>query len=74
MKRVLIPNRGEIALRIVRACEQLGLESVVAASEPDRDGLAARRADRVVVLGPGPGVRELPARRRDRAGGAGHGL
>ena len=54
MKRVLIPNRGEIALRIVRACEQLGLESVVAASEPDRDGLAARRADRVVVLGPGP--------------------
>ena len=54
MKRVLIPNRGEIALRIVRACQELDLESVVAASEPDRDGLAARRADRVVVLGPGP--------------------
>ena len=54
MKRVLIPNRGEIALRIVHACRRLGLESVVAASEPDRDGLAARRADRVVVLGPGP--------------------
>ncbi len=54
MKRVLIPNRGEIALRIVRACRELGLESVVGASEPDRDGLAARRADRVVVLGPGP--------------------
>jgi acetyl-CoA carboxylase, biotin carboxylase subunit len=54
MKRVLIPNRGEIALRIVSACEQLGVDSVIAASEPDRDGLAARRADRVVVLGPGP--------------------
>ncbi len=54
MKRVLIPNRGEIALRIVRACHELGLECVVAASAPDRDGLAARRADRVVVLGPGP--------------------
>jgi acetyl-CoA carboxylase biotin carboxylase subunit len=54
MKRVFIPNRGEIALRIVRACAELGLESVVGASEPDRDGLAARRADRVVVLGPGP--------------------
>jgi acetyl-CoA carboxylase biotin carboxylase subunit len=54
MKRVLIPNRGEIALRIVRACRELGLESVVGASETDRDGLAARDADRVVVLGPGP--------------------
>ncbi|HET9104127.1 MAG TPA: biotin carboxylase N-terminal domain-containing protein [Solirubrobacteraceae bacterium] len=54
MKRVFIPNRGEIALRIVRACAQLGLESAVGASAPDRDGLAARRADRVVVLGPGP--------------------
>jgi acetyl-CoA carboxylase, biotin carboxylase subunit len=54
LKRVLIPNRGEIALRIVRACHELGLECVVAASAPDRDGLAARRADRVVVLGPGP--------------------
>jgi acetyl-CoA carboxylase, biotin carboxylase subunit len=54
MKRVLIPNRAEIALRIVRACRELGFESVVGASEPDRDGLAARDADRVVVLGPGP--------------------
>ena len=54
MNRVFIPNRGEIALRIVSACAELGLESVVGASEPDRDGLAARRADRVVVLGPGP--------------------
>jgi acetyl-CoA carboxylase biotin carboxylase subunit len=54
VRRVFIPNRGEIALRIVGACRELGLESVVGASEPDRDGLAARRADRVVCLGPGP--------------------
>ncbi len=54
IKRVFIPNRGEIALRIVHACRKLGLESVVGASKPDRDGLAARDADRVVVLGPGP--------------------
>ncbi|HEY2258757.1 MAG TPA: biotin carboxylase N-terminal domain-containing protein [Solirubrobacteraceae bacterium] len=54
MKRVLIPNRGEIALRIIRACRELGLECVVGASQADRDGLAARQADRVVVLGPGP--------------------
>jgi acetyl-CoA carboxylase, biotin carboxylase subunit len=53
-KRVFIPNRGEIALRIVRACRELGLESVVGCSDVDRDGLAARTADRAVVIGPGP--------------------
>ena len=54
MKRVFIPNRGEIALRIVDACRKLGHESVVGFSEADRDGLAARQADRAVCLGPGP--------------------
>jgi acetyl-CoA carboxylase biotin carboxylase subunit len=51
---VFIPNRGEIAVRIVNACRELGLESVVGCSEVDRDGLAARSADRAVCLGPGP--------------------
>ena len=64
MRRVFIPNRGEIAVRIVNACHKLGLECVVGASEPDMKGLAARIADRVVCIGPGPGVRELPALRR----------
>ena len=54
MKRVFIPNRGEIALRIVRACRELDLESVVGCSDIDRDGLAARSADDVVTIGPGP--------------------
>jgi acetyl-CoA carboxylase biotin carboxylase subunit len=54
MKRVFVANRGEIALRIVRACRELGLESVVGCSDVDRDGLAARSADRAVVIGPGP--------------------
>jgi acetyl-CoA carboxylase biotin carboxylase subunit len=54
MKRVLIANRGEIALRIIRACRELGLESVVGCSDVDRDGPAARQADRAVVIGPGP--------------------
>jgi acetyl-CoA carboxylase, biotin carboxylase subunit len=52
LRRVLIANRGEIALRIVRAAKSLGLETVLAASAADRDSLAAREADRVVTLGP----------------------
>jgi len=54
LRRVLIANRGEIALRVVRAAKSLGLETVLAASAADRDSLAAREADRVVVLGPAP--------------------
>jgi len=54
IKRVFVANRGEIALRIVSACQELGLETVVGVSEVDRDGLAARRADRAVCIGPAP--------------------
>lgn len=50
--KVLIANRGEIAVRIVRACRKLGLKSVVAVSEADRDGLAAHMADASVCVGP----------------------
>ncbi len=57
LHRVLIPNRGEIALRIVRASRALGIESVVAASSADRASLAAQEADRVVVIGPPPARR-----------------
>ena len=53
MKRVLIANRGEIAVRILRSCHALGLEAYVATSEADRDSLAARIADRAVCIGPG---------------------
>jgi acetyl-CoA carboxylase biotin carboxylase subunit len=52
--RVFVANRGEIALRIVRACRKLGLECVVGASEIDVDGPAARIADRLVCIGPAP--------------------
>ncbi len=54
MRRVFIANRGEIALRIIRACREHGLETVVGASEADRDALAARQADRAVCIGPAP--------------------
>jgi acetyl-CoA carboxylase biotin carboxylase subunit len=53
-KRILVANRGEIAVRVVRACQQLGIESVVAVSEADRDSLAARMATRAVCIGPAP--------------------
>jgi acetyl-CoA carboxylase biotin carboxylase subunit len=51
-RRILIANRGEIAVRVVRACESLGIESVVAVSAADRDSLAARLATRAVCIGP----------------------
>jgi len=54
IKRVFVANRGEIALRIVNACEALGIETVVGTSDADRDGLAACRADRAVCIGPAP--------------------
>ena len=52
LRRILVANRGEIALRIVRAARSLGMETVLAASVADRDSVAAREADRMVVIGP----------------------
>jgi acetyl-CoA carboxylase biotin carboxylase subunit len=52
--RVFIANRGEIAVRIIRACRAAGLECVIGVSAADRDGLGAELADRAVVLGPAP--------------------
>ena len=54
LARVFIANRGEMAVRIVRACRALGLECVVGASQIDMDGMAAELADRVVCIGPSP--------------------
>lgn len=52
IRRVLVANRGEIAVRIIRACFDEGIESVLACSAADTDTLAARLADQVVVIGP----------------------
>jgi acetyl-CoA carboxylase biotin carboxylase subunit len=52
VSRVFVANRGEIALRIVNACRALGVETVAAYSEADKDSLPARAADRAVSIGP----------------------
>ena len=54
IRRVLIANRGEIAVRILRACHALGMKGIAAVSEADQDSLVARLADGVAVIGPPP--------------------
>ncbi|MBS0189927.1 MAG: acetyl-CoA carboxylase biotin carboxylase subunit [Phycisphaerales bacterium] len=53
-KRVLIANRGEIALRIMRACREMGVETVCVYSTADKDAPYLRLADRAICIGPGP--------------------
>ena len=54
---MFIANRGEIAVRVIRACSDLGIETVLGVSEADRDSLGARLATRAVCLGPAPSSR-----------------
>ncbi len=54
MKKILIANRGEIALRIIRTCHEMGLRTVAVCSTADRDALHVRFADEAVCIGPPP--------------------
>ena len=56
MRRLLIANRGEIALRVVRACRALGIQTVAVHSEADRHQMHLRFADQTVCIGPAPAV------------------
>jgi len=56
-RRVLIANRGEIAQRIIRACRELGIESVAIYSEADADAIHLRQADETICVGPAPGAK-----------------
>ncbi len=55
--RILIANRGEIALRVVRACKELGVEVVCVYSEADRNAIYLKQADYAVCIGPGPAAK-----------------
>jgi acetyl-CoA carboxylase, biotin carboxylase subunit len=52
--KILIANRGEIALRVIRACREMGIRCIIAHSEADRDSLPVRLADEHICIGPGP--------------------
>ena len=54
IKRLLIANRGEIAVRIIRACRELGIETVAVYSTADKDNLHVKMADKSVCIGPAP--------------------
>ncbi len=53
IRRIFIANRGEIALRVIRTCRELGIDTVLGVSEVDRDSVPARQANRTLCLGPG---------------------
>jgi acetyl/propionyl-CoA carboxylase alpha subunit len=64
IKRLFVANRGEIALRVIRAAHALGLEAILGVSDADRDSAASRLADGVLVLGAAPAAKSyLDARR-----------
>jgi acetyl-CoA carboxylase biotin carboxylase subunit len=54
MKKILIANRGEIAVRVIRACQELGIKTVAIYSTADRESLHAKLADESICVGPGP--------------------
>ena len=59
-QRILVANRGEIALRVIRACKELGIEVVAVYSQADRDAPYLAQADRAICIGKAAEHRQLP--------------
>ena len=74
MKKLLIANRGEIAVRIARTAREMGIETLVVVSEADVGSLAARTADHAVVVGPAPAPASYLNQDADRHRGLGQRL
>ena len=55
IRKILIANRGEIALRIARACRELGIQTLAVYSEADEQSLLLQLADEAICIGPAPG-------------------
>ena len=59
-KKLLVANRGTIAIRIIRACRELGIKTIAIYSTADKDALHVRMADEAVCIGPAGGRGQLP--------------
>ena len=59
MNKILIANRGEIAVRIIRACKEMNIKTVAVYSEMDKDAMHTRLADEAVCIGPAASRKEL---------------
>ena len=55
-KKILIANRGEIAIRIIRACNEMGIKTVAVYSKADKNSLHVKFADEAICIGEGPAV------------------